>query len=76
MYGEISERREILNEKNASINSKQKECDKLEKEINAQELKIKECEHKRTNLNEQLKHASRKVSSRISMHKIRLSQAL
>lgn len=57
ILGELNERKEIIKENNLFIDSKSKECDRLEKEKNSIELKIKELEHKKSSLNEQLKQS-------------------
>lgn len=52
----------MINQKNRNINAKSDECDNLNREKNSLELKIKELEHKKSNINEQVEAANEKVT--------------
>ena len=62
ILAEINECTEKINEKNRNLNQKSDECDNLNREKNAIELKIKELEHKKETFNEQLANNNRRVS--------------
>lgn len=59
----ISERKEIIREKNSNLGKKSSECDKLEKEKNALELNIKEINHKKTNFTDNLSQAQLQIQA-------------
>ena len=51
---QLEEHKEVVREKNRVVDAKSKECDRLGKERNSIELQVKELEHKKANLGEQL----------------------
>lgn len=57
----IDQTKEIIKERNRVIETKTKECHRLEKEKNAIELKNKELEHAKKSLIENLNHLFQKV---------------
>ena len=59
----IDERRDLMREKSSNISRRSSECEKLEKEKNSIELKIKEIKHKKSNLSEHLAESTHQVSS-------------
>ena len=61
MLVKIDERKDLIREKNSQISKISSDCDKLEKEKNTIELRIKEINHKKTNLNEQLNQSNHQV---------------
>ena len=63
IIAEVDKRKESILEKSNKISAKSAECDKLVKEKNALELKIKEYEHKKTDLHEQLSQSNEKIES-------------
>lgn len=65
VQSELDKRREIIDQKNIEIHSKSEECDKLNREKNAIELKLKDFEHKKKNLNDQFKDARRQIENLI-----------
>ena len=54
LLDDLNEKKKVLKEKNGYIDAKSNECDALNKEKNSINLKIKELEHKKVTLNEQL----------------------
>jgi hypothetical protein len=58
----MEERKNMIKEKNSHINKLSSECDKLVKEKNTIELKIKEIAHKKSNLSENLSQSKHKVN--------------
>jgi structural maintenance of chromosome 2 len=57
----IDARKDLIREKNSHINKISSECDKLTKEKNAIELKLKEINHKKENLSEHLSQSNQQV---------------
>lgn len=54
IIGKLNQRKEVIKEKNREIDSMNKECDRLEKEKNSAELKLKELAHKKSDFKDHL----------------------
>nr|AGH55761.1 SMC2 [Brachionus calyciflorus] len=61
LLGLYNERKEIIREKHRVLDSKSKEIDRLVKEKNSIELKIKELDHRKSDLKNQLKNSEERL---------------